>query len=204
MCIAAWNNRITCSAGHARRKNGTSRGISRIPTPPVEFCSPKSILYQDTHLTSNDAKPIKEGRASPPAAPPVDYALLPEVVVQFKSGRKERERGRAGGRNEMEISHKAWLTSICGGASAFGAAITIFVFAASRGLPQPQLHESFEREPRETGIMRRGAARARSLFSPKDLSNVRRKRRMATTARTAAADLKAFGKGVKRGRGRGL
>ena len=61
--------------------------------------------------------------------PPVDYALLPEVVVQFKSGKEKGERGGKGGRNEMEISHKAWLTSTCGGASAFGAAITIFVAA---------------------------------------------------------------------------
>ena len=117
--------------------------------------------------------------------------------------RREREVGRAG---EMRWKFRTKRGSPRS-AAAPPRSVPLSPSSSSRrraALPQPQLHESFEREPRETGIMRRGAARARSLFSPKDLSNVRRKRRMATTARTAAADLKAFGKGVKRGRGRGL
>ena len=125
MCIAAWNNRITCSAGHARKKNGTSRGISRTSTSPVLLSKINSLHRTLTLLLTMPNRSKKDERVLPP---PVDYTLLPKVVVQFKSGSKER--GRKGGRNEMEISHKAWLTSTCGGASAFGAAITIFVFAA--------------------------------------------------------------------------
>lgn len=124
MCIAAWNNRITCSAGHARKKNGTSRGISRISTPPVLLSKINSLHRTLTHLTSNDAKPIQEGRASPPAASRLYPPPGGRGSIQiWKKGE------RKGGRNEMEISHKAWLTSTCGGASAFGAAITIFVAA---------------------------------------------------------------------------
>ena len=124
MCIAAWNNRITCSAGHARKKNGTSRGISRTSTPPVLLSKINSPHRTLTLLLTMPNRSKKDERVLPP---PVDYTLLPEVVVQFKSGKEKGE--RKSGRNEMEISHKAWLTSTCGGASAFGAAITIFVAA---------------------------------------------------------------------------
>ena len=72
MCIPAWNNRITCSAGHARRKNGTSRGISRISTQLSKINNlgkpgkPTFIL-----TTLNRSK--KDERV---LLPPLDYTFL--------------------------------------------------------------------------------------------------------------------------------
>ena len=108
----------------------------------------------------------------------------------------------------MEISHKAWLTSVCGGSSGFGAAITIFVAAvwpqcereaASRGPSTATTARARKRAKGNGDNAARRSVRSFALPSPLSPQKIYRMSGGSDQWAAAAADLNAFGIDFKRG-----